>query len=303
MLTFDAVVPAIPGTYVNSVIARLGEAQIDSTLLIDDDVPATATVLVGFPGGAVVAEDDVATTSNTDPADPVTISVLTNDVGSGLFVESTLARPPSSGTAVVNPDNTITYTPSVGFGGTDSFDYTATNGQSSDTGTVTVRIPKANYDEYSVNKPESASLGASAITIASESGLLANDFCSAATCTVTGTTWVPIPGTVQVGNTAYRGTLTMNANGGFSYTPPAKNDMLGAPNNFVEFAYVLTDASSNTATGTMRIYFRNIAPDTAVTNYVSAVDINLANGDTCYDMVVRNCPSWAPERPMHCCGH
>jgi translation initiation factor 1 (eIF-1/SUI1) len=221
----------------------------------------------------------------------VDIDVLANDSdvdGDALGVTGIANVTPAGATAVANPDNTITYTPSVGFGGTDSFDYTATNGQSSDTGTVTVRIPKANYDEYSVNKPESASLGASAITIASESGLLANDFCSAATCTVTGTTWVPIPGTVQVGNTAYRGTLTMSANGGFSYTPPAKNDMLGAPNNFVEFAYVLTDASSNTATGTMRIYFRNIAPDTAVTNYVSAVDIDLANGDTCYDTSGRN---------------
>lgn len=290
LLTFDAVIPATPGTYRNSVLARFGQIQIDSTVEIDDNAPAITDTFVRFPGGAVDALDDSATGSNTNPATNVTIDVLANDVGAGIAVESTLARFPSSGTATVNPDGTITYTPLSGFGGVDSFDYRVSNGQTSDVATVKISIPKANYDEYSVNKPDSPSLGALPIDIASASGVKANDFCSTDTpaltntCTIlTSTTWVPIPGTLQVGNTAYRGTLTMQSTGGFSYTPPAKNDMLAAPNNYVEFTYVLTDSANNTATGHMRIYFRNIAPDTAVTPYVTPVGVNLASGDTCYD--------------------
>jgi hypothetical protein len=70
---------------------------------------------------APVAVDDTAT---TDENTPVTVDVLANDSdpdGDPLTVD--LDSAPSSGTAVINADDTITYTPATNFTGTDSLTY------------------------------------------------------------------------------------------------------------------------------------------------------------------------------------
>src|SRR5207248_5598977 len=69
-----------------------------------------------------LAVDDLATTAR-DQA--VTIPVLTNDFDQdGDTLTVTAASPASHGVAVVNSDNTITYTPAPGYTGLDSFTYT-----------------------------------------------------------------------------------------------------------------------------------------------------------------------------------
>jgi hypothetical protein len=89
-----------------------------------------------------VAQDDVATTPF---ATPVVIDVLANDSdpdGDPLTVESVTT--PANGTATINGDQTVTYTPNSGFSGTDSFGYTISDGQghtASATVTVTVQAP------------------------------------------------------------------------------------------------------------------------------------------------------------------
>ena len=75
------------------------------------------------------ANNDSATTlTNT----PVTVNILANDTKNGappvnvadLQGLPTITLPPSNGTATVNPNGTVTYTPNPGFVGTDFFDYT-----------------------------------------------------------------------------------------------------------------------------------------------------------------------------------
>lgn len=59
-------------------------------------------------------------------AQPVTINVLANDTDPlQRPLSVTLEVPPAVGTAVVNPDNTVTYTPNPGFNGEDGFVYRA----------------------------------------------------------------------------------------------------------------------------------------------------------------------------------
>ena len=91
-----------------------------------DSAPATVTVTVGSVNHNPVAVDDSATT----PQDtPVTIDVLANDTDADqdtLSIESTTT--PSNGLVVVNPDNSITYTPNTGFLGSDSFTYGIVDG-------------------------------------------------------------------------------------------------------------------------------------------------------------------------------
>ena len=75
----------------------------------------------------LVANDDTAsTTVNT----PVNIPVLSNDtlnegpVTIGDLSSMTISSPPAVGSAVVEPDGTITYTPPAGFCGQVTFQYT-----------------------------------------------------------------------------------------------------------------------------------------------------------------------------------
>ena len=104
---------------------------------------ATVTVTVTAVNDAPAAADDPATT-NEDTA--VTIDVLANDtdvdVGDVLTVANLgTLTPPGNGTVVLNPDQTVTYTPDTGFLGVDTFTYTANDGQAdSNVATVTVTV-------------------------------------------------------------------------------------------------------------------------------------------------------------------
>ncbi len=84
-----------------------------------------------------VAVADAATTAE-DTA--VSIAVLTNDSdldGDTLTVSA--ATTPAHGTAAVNPDGTITYTPAANYNGADSFSYTVGDGNGG-TATATVSV-------------------------------------------------------------------------------------------------------------------------------------------------------------------
>src|SRR5262245_19308616 len=85
------------------------------------------------------AADDSATTNEDTP---VTIAVLANDTdpeGSALTV--ILVDPPAHGSALVNADGTVTYTPAANFSGTDTFTYKVSDGlQDSNLATVTITM-------------------------------------------------------------------------------------------------------------------------------------------------------------------
>ena len=75
----------------------------------------------------IIANDDLAT---TPAATPAAVNILANDTKDGSPVAvgdlqglPTITLPPSNGTATVNPDGTVTYTPNPGFCGTDTFEY------------------------------------------------------------------------------------------------------------------------------------------------------------------------------------
>jgi uncharacterized membrane protein len=105
----------------------------------NDSGSDTVTVTVLPVNQAPVAVADAATTFK-DTA--VTIHVLANDYdpdGDKLTVAA--AGEPANGTAVVNADNTITYTPAPGFLGVDSFVYTIADGHGAPaTAAVTITV-------------------------------------------------------------------------------------------------------------------------------------------------------------------
>jgi len=89
------------------------------------------------------AEAD-ATTTGTDT--PVTINVLANDHGFADPATVSIVTAPQHGSAIVNgsagePSGvTVTYTPSAGFEGLDSFQYQVTDGAATDSATVTISV-------------------------------------------------------------------------------------------------------------------------------------------------------------------
>jgi hypothetical protein len=91
-----------------------------------DSNVATVTITVDCVNDPPVADDDTAT---TDEDTPITIDVLANDSdvdGDSLTVDSVTL--PANGTATINPDGTITYTPDSNYYGPDTFSYTISDG-------------------------------------------------------------------------------------------------------------------------------------------------------------------------------
>ncbi|WP_288940491.1 Hint domain-containing protein [uncultured Roseovarius sp.] len=100
---------------------------------------ATVNVTINAVNDEPLAQDDTAT---TDFESDVTIPVLGNDTDvDGDTLSVTDVTDPANGSAVINADGTITYTPDAGFSGEDSFSYTVSDGNGgTDTATVTVSV-------------------------------------------------------------------------------------------------------------------------------------------------------------------
>ncbi|MBL7187982.1 MAG: tandem-95 repeat protein [Phycisphaerae bacterium] len=104
---------------------------------------ATVTITVNPVNDAPVANDDTAT---TDEDTPVTIDVLANDtdVDNDTLTAGALSDP-ANGTATINSYGNIIYTPDPDFNGSDSFNYTVSDGNGGlDTAAVTIEVSPVN---------------------------------------------------------------------------------------------------------------------------------------------------------------
>ncbi|MCK4564473.1 MAG: sulfatase-like hydrolase/transferase, partial [Verrucomicrobia bacterium] len=115
-------------------------------------VPDSALLIEGvLPPGPPVANDDSASTigSTTGPGASVLIDVLANDIDDGTPGPLTITDPgsPLAGVAVIESAK-IRYTPNQGFFGTDQFVYTISDGQDSDSATVTVDVAAEGTDYW-----------------------------------------------------------------------------------------------------------------------------------------------------------
>ena len=119
------------GTYVIDYrVSVKGNANVYGTASVVVIVPATPTPTVA----PIAADDRVETTRNT----PVTIDVLANDTPNGAT--PTVVTTPLNGTAVVNTDGTIEYTPRTGFKGVDTLVYELCNAGGCATATVSIEV-------------------------------------------------------------------------------------------------------------------------------------------------------------------
>jgi hypothetical protein len=222
----------------------------------------TVTVTVNPINDAPVAVDDSAT---TDEDTPVTIDVLANDTdvdGDTLTVESVTDG--SNGTTSIDVDGNIVYTPNADFTGTDTFEYTITDGNETHTGTVTVTVNPVN-DNPVANDDSAITNEDTAVTI----DVLANDN------DVDGDTIL-----IDFATNGQNGTTTV-VNNQVVYTP---NPNFFGTDSFT--TYVITDGQGGQAQAnvTVEVLPINDDPvavnDTAFTSEDIPVTIDVINNDT-----------------------
>ncbi len=176
--------------------------------------------------------------------------VLKNDTDSEHdALTAQLETSAASGTVALNPDGSFTYTPNQGFAGTDSFTYQANDGTAlSAAATVTLTVSAVNGPPTAVADAYTTAEG-SPLTVAAVNGVLAND---------TDPNGDPL--TAQLAGAVSNGTLALNADGSFGYTP--------APNfsGTVTFTYTASDGSSASAPATVTITVSSVNQPPTITS-------------------------------------
>ncbi|WP_068604245.1 Ig-like domain-containing protein [Paenibacillus swuensis] len=228
---------------------------------------AVSTVQVSVINRLPVAQNLEITTSGTTP---VNGQVVGSDPDGGALVFS-LNAPPTDGTAAVNPDGTFSYTPRFGFVGVDSFTVLVTDsaGASSvSTVTVTVfNIPPLAENSLISTPANIRMLGQ--VTASDPNGNVL---------------------TYAIQDFPQGGTVLLNADGSFIYTPD-----IGFVGTDV-FSVLVNDVNGATALSTITVNVYNLIPtadgaavvvyfDTPIISKVTGTD---PNGDPLLYTVIRN---------------
>src|ERR1051325_6588245 len=191
----------------------------------------------GSTNHSPVAVNDTATTPE-DTA--ITINPLANDSDADGDPLSVISASATDGTVQIVGGTNLLFQPATNFNGTATINYTISDGNGG-TGSamVTVTVTPVNdapiaYDDgYGVNK-------SSTLTV-SAPGVLGND-----------TDVEDDPLTAVLVNNPLHGTLTLNTNGGFAYTPVS--NYFGADS----FTYKASDGVTNSLTATVTLTITNI---------------------------------------------
>jgi large repetitive protein len=174
-----------------------------------------------------------------------------------IIADATIA--PLHGELNLKQDGTFRYVPSADFNGTDSFQYTITDG-SDLMATATVTITVINAPDVPIVAPDSYSIESGIeLSVTAEEGVLSNDSDIDNSALLVNTTATTGP---------EMGTLALNSDGSFTYT--ANTDYVGTDS----FTYTVQNEGGLTATGTVQILVTqpNRAPVAADDNFVIEED-------------------------------
>jgi VCBS repeat-containing protein len=225
----------------------------------------TVTVTITNVNDAPVA-NPVSDSTNEDIAKDIVLSVSdiddNNNVGFVSTLTPSVGTAPLHGTATVNANGTIRYTPALNYNGPDEFTYTVSDGTvSSGTATVTLNVIAVNDAPVSQNGTLAA-----VEDIAATGNLAATDVDSA-TLTYSLVSSANAHGTVLITNAstgAYTYTSDLNYNGPASFTFKANDGSL----------------DSNVATVTITVSAVNDAPVANPNSYLVEEDTLLNANNT-----------------------
>ncbi|NCG17419.1 MAG: tandem-95 repeat protein [Rhodobacterales bacterium] len=197
-------------------------AALDDAYNVDEDLD-----LIVFTATGLVANDTDAEN------DPLTVSVV-SDVSNGVLA--------------LNADGSFTYTPDANFNGVDSFTYIANDGDL-DSGVATVNL--------TINSVEDIPVGVDDVYAGSEDTIMVRDALAGVLANDSDDDSDPL--TAILVDDVSNGTLVLNADGSFTYTPNL---------NFTggdSFTYTANDGDDNSAvtTVTLNIAGTNDAPVSA----------------------------------------
>ncbi|MEW5928318.1 MAG: Ig-like domain-containing protein [Gemmatimonadota bacterium] len=225
-----------------------------------DSNTATVTITVTPVNDAPVAVNDAYSTPEDTPLSVAAPGVLANDTDpDGDPLTAVLVTGPASGTLTLDANGSLSYTPNAGFSGTDQFTYKANDGTvDSNVATATITVddvndaPTAVNDAYSTDEDTQLNVAAP--------GVLAND---------TDPEGNPLTAVLVTGPA--HGTLTLNADGSFTYTPAANYSGLDS------LTYKANDGTSdsNTAKVTITVNAVNDAPTAVDDAYSTDEDVAL----------------------------
>ena len=214
-----------------------GPDSFTYTITDVDNETATAvvTITVNSVNDLPVAVDDALST----PEDtPLTGDVLANDTLGDAPNLVSLVSGVSHGGLILNADGSFTYTPGFNYNGPDSFTYTITDADN-ETATAVVTITVAAVGDTPVAVDD-------AFTIDEDTPLtgdvLANDTLGDAPNLVS----------LAAGGDVSNGTLTLNTDGSFEYTPGFNYN---GPDSFT---YTITDVDNETATAVVTITVNSV---------------------------------------------
>lgn len=243
--TVDAILSpdsAQAGTYV--VFDR--KLALSNGALPGGGLLAKLTVGAAGAGTPVATPDTAYATAEETLLTVAAPGVLANDTpATGLT--SSLVSSASKGTVTLAADGSFSYLPQANFSGNDKFTYRAGNGSmNSNVATVTINVTPVNDQPVAANNSYVMLQGGS-LTVAA-SGVLVNDTDPDVGDTLTAVNF----------GAASNGTVTGNANGGFTYTPLSTftgnatftyraQDNSGAANNTSNPATVTIAVNANRA--------------------------------------------------------
>jgi VCBS repeat-containing protein len=239
-----------------------------------------------------VANNDSYTTLEDGPLILSAPGILANDTdANGNTLTAAVVSPPAHGSLILNSNGSFIYTPNTNYNGSDSFTYAAHDGSvTGNVATVSIQVtpvndpPVANDDTYTV--AEDTTLTVPIIGLLSTgtpgAGILAND------------TDPEGDGLVALlGSNVSHGTLVLNSNGSFTYTPDAD---FNGPDSFT---YRATDGS---ATGNVATVTINVTPVSDPPRFISqqmtanGFELHLSGPDPSIYVisVSTNLTSWTP---------
>src|SRR6185369_6622943 len=233
---------------------------------------ATVTVSVNAANTPPHAANDLAVTLSGTPA---IINVIANDTDANGFINPTSVQvitAPANGTAIANSNGTVTYTPTAGFSGTNTFSYVVADNLGALSNVATVQVTVNSAAILPVASADTATTtGGLAVSIP----VLSNDTAAAIN-----------PASVLVVTPPANGTVVANADGTVTYTPnPGYVSTAGPPAVPDTFTYTFKDTQgtvSNVAVVDVTVNDSTIPaanPDKAVTSVNVPVTINVLAND------------------------
>ena len=226
---------------------------------------AVVNVMVNAVQDPPDAVDDTVTIAEDSGANSINVLGNDSDADGDTITVTAVTQGAHGSVAITGGGTGVSYTPAANFFGTDSFTYSISDGHGNfDTATVNITVnnvndpPVANNDNYATNSNTTLNVAVP--------GVLSND---------TDIDSSTLTSVLVAGSGPSHGSLTLNSNGSFSYTPAA--DYTGSDS----FSYRAFDSADYSNQATVTIAVNDTVPpvinSSIAVSLITSTNSNLIN--------------------------